>query len=117
MDTALVFFIARMGNYSEWWRLMSSITPTIWLVLVIGLPISISVRETRREAITALVEFCFAKLQVSRIAIVCDPANLASQKLIERCHAKRESIARHRFLFHGEPRDGVVYSLIPSDLI
>lgn len=70
-----------------------------------------------REAITALVEFCFAKLQVSRIEIVCDPENLASQKLIERCHAKRESIARHRFLFHGEPRDGVVYSLIPSDLI
>ncbi|MGU3847471.1 GNAT family N-acetyltransferase, partial [Vibrio diabolicus] len=29
---------------------------------------------------------------------------------------QKETIARNRFIFHGKPKDGVVYSLLPADL-
>ncbi|EIV8662912.1 GNAT family N-acetyltransferase [Vibrio parahaemolyticus] len=70
-----------------------------------------------QEAIKALAEFCFAKLSLTRIEIVCDPDNNASQALIESVGAKKEAIARNRFIFHGKPKDGVVYSLLPTDLL
>ncbi|MGR4990203.1 GNAT family N-acetyltransferase [Vibrio rotiferianus] len=69
-----------------------------------------------QEAIGALAEFCFAKLSLTRVEIVCDPDNIASQALIESVGAQKEAIARNRFIFHGKPKDGVVYSLLPSDL-
>jgi RimJ/RimL family protein N-acetyltransferase len=69
-----------------------------------------------QEAIRALAEFCFAKLSLTRVEIVCDPDNIASQTLIESVGAKKEAIARNRFIFHGKPKDGVVYSLLPTDL-
>ncbi|WP_039976270.1 GNAT family N-acetyltransferase [Vibrio jasicida] len=69
-----------------------------------------------QEAIRALAEFCFAKLSLTRVEIVCDPDNIASQALIESVGAKKEAIARNRFIFHGKPKDGVVYSLLPTDL-
>ncbi|BCN24657.1 GNAT family N-acetyltransferase [Vibrio alfacsensis] len=69
-----------------------------------------------QESIAALAEFCFAQLSLTRIEIVCDPDNTASQALIESVGAKRETIARNRFIFHGKTKDGVVYSLLPIDL-
>ncbi len=69
-----------------------------------------------RRAVLALAEFCFARLKLSRIEIVCDPENHASQALIERCGALKEGVVRNRFIFADQPRDGVVYSLIPEDL-
>ncbi|MEQ1433088.1 GNAT family N-acetyltransferase, partial [Salmonella enterica] len=45
-----------------------------------------------QEAIKALAEFCFAKLSLTRIEIVCDPDNNASQALIESVGAKKEAI-------------------------
>ncbi|ELL0595777.1 TPA: GNAT family N-acetyltransferase [Vibrio vulnificus] len=69
-----------------------------------------------KEAMWALAEFCFAKLKLTRLEIVCAIDNQASQKLIESCHAKQETIARNRFVFHDKPQDGVVYSLIPQDM-
>lgn len=68
------------------------------------------------EAIRALAEFCFAKLNLTRVEIVCDLDNTASQALIESVGAQKETIARNRFIFHGKPKDGVVYALLPSDL-
>ncbi|WP_050918313.1 GNAT family N-acetyltransferase [Vibrio campbellii] len=69
-----------------------------------------------QESIRSLAEFCFAKLNLTRVEIVCDPDNTASQALIESVGAQNEAIARNRFIFHGKPKDGVVYSLLPSDL-
>ncbi len=73
-------------------------------------------RGYAREAVRALAEFCFAKLGLTRIEIVCDPDNIASQTLIESVGACKETIARNRFIFKGKPKDGVVYSLLPQDL-
>ncbi len=69
-----------------------------------------------QEAVRSLAEFCFAKLSLTRLEIVCDPDNLASQALIESIGAQKEAIARNRFIFNRKPKDGVVYSLLPSDL-
>lgn len=44
-----------------------------------------------QEAIKALAEFCFAKLSLTRIEIVCDPDNNASQALMESVGAKKRS--------------------------
>lgn len=66
-----------------------------------------------QEALNGLVTFCFEKLKVSRIEIVCDPDNLPSQQLALRCAAVFETRARNRYLFSGKPKDGMVYSIIP----
>ncbi|MDN3613197.1 GNAT family N-acetyltransferase [Vibrio gallaecicus] len=65
------------------------------------------------EALQALINFCFEQLKLTRLEIVCDPDNLPSQRLIERCGAEKEAIARNRFVFNGKPKDGVVFSIIP----
>lgn len=66
-----------------------------------------------REALSALVEYCFSHLGLTRLEIVCDPANAPSQQLALACGGQQESLARNRYMFNGEPRDGIVYGLIP----
>lgn len=67
-----------------------------------------------KEALEALIEFCFSQLKLTRLEIVCDLENLASQKLALACGAVKESIARNRFIFNDKPKDGIVFSLIPE---
>jgi len=66
-----------------------------------------------RKALLALCEFCFDILKLTRLEIVCDPDNLASQKLATACGAKFETLAANRFIFNGKPKQGAVYSIIP----
>ncbi|MBD1565439.1 GNAT family protein [Vibrio sp. SA48] len=68
-----------------------------------------------KEALDALIEFCFSKLELTRLEIVCDPDNLPSQQLALACGAKMEALAKNRFLFHGLPKDGIVFSVIPTN--
>ncbi len=67
-----------------------------------------------KEAVDALIEFCFSQLKLTRIEIVCDTENLPSQKLALACGAVKENVARNRFLFNDQPKDGIVFSLIPE---
>ncbi|WP_194437744.1 GNAT family N-acetyltransferase [Vibrio fluminensis] len=67
-----------------------------------------------RKALMALCEFCFDILKLTRLEIVCDPDNHASQKLAIACGAKFETLAANRFLFNGKPKQGAVYSIIPE---
>lgn len=67
-----------------------------------------------KEALEALIEFCFSQLKLTRLEIVCDIENLASQKLALTCGALQETIARNRFIFNDKPKDGIVFSLIPE---
>lgn len=66
------------------------------------------------KALSALCEFCFDILKLTRLEIVCDPDNHASQKLAMACGAKFETLAANRFLFNGKPKQGAVYSIIPE---
>lgn len=64
----------------------------------------------------AAAAFGFGTLGLQRIEIVAALGNLASQRCAERIGARREGVARHRILLHGQAEDAVVYSLLPSDL-
>ncbi|AMG04857.1 GNAT family N-acetyltransferase [Vibrio mimicus] len=66
-----------------------------------------------KEALTALILFCFERLELTRLEIVCDPDNVPSQALALRCGAVQEQVAPNRFLYAGEPKAGIVFSLIP----
>lgn len=66
-----------------------------------------------REALNALIEYCFSHMKLTRLEIVCDPDNAPSQRLAIACGAQQESLARNRYLFNGQPRDGIVFALIP----
>lgn len=67
-----------------------------------------------RKALLALCEFCFDILKLTRLEIICDPDNLASQKLATACGAKFETLAVNRFIFNGKPKQGAVYSIVPK---
>ncbi|MCK6262805.1 GNAT family N-acetyltransferase [Vibrio sp. ZSDE26] len=66
-----------------------------------------------KEAVQKVIEFCFDLLKVTRIELVCDPQNEASHALAASCGAEKESVARNRFIFDGQPKDGLIFSLIP----
>ncbi|EEY98407.1 putative ribosomal-protein-serine acetyltransferase [Vibrio sp. RC586] len=66
-----------------------------------------------REALTALILFCFERLELTRLEIVCDPENVPSQALALKCGAVQEQLALNRFLYAGDPKAGIVFSLIP----
>ncbi|WP_114766912.1 GNAT family N-acetyltransferase [Vibrio rhodolitus] len=67
-----------------------------------------------RKALSALCEFCFDILKLTRLEVVCDPDNQASQHLVVACGGKFETLAANRFLFNGKPKQGAVYSIIPE---
>ncbi|QIA63808.1 GNAT family N-acetyltransferase [Vibrio astriarenae] len=66
-----------------------------------------------KKSVTALVNFCFEMLKVTRIEAVCDPCNSVSRQLIERCGGQFETIARNRYIYENRAYDGAVYSIIP----
>ena len=68
-----------------------------------------------KEAIDALVEFCFSILKVTRIEIVCDPDNVPSQKLAQSCGASFEVSAPNRYIYNGIPKQGLVYAILPPE--
>lgn len=68
-----------------------------------------------KEALTALIEWSFTDLKLTRLEIVCDPENLPSQQLAIACGAEQECLARNRFIFAGQPRTGVVLSIVANE--
>ncbi|HZG19074.1 MULTISPECIES: GNAT family N-acetyltransferase [Herbaspirillum] len=67
-------------------------------------------------AARAAAAFAFAKTGLTRLEIVAQAGNLRSQRVAEKTGATLECLARNRLVFHGEPRDATVFSLVPSDL-
>ena len=66
------------------------------------------------KALNSLIEFCFDILKLTRLEIICDPNNIASQNLALACGAQFETIAANRFVLDGKPKRGAVYSIIPE---
>lgn len=67
-------------------------------------------------AARAAAVFAFAHTGLTRLEIVAQAGNLRSQRVAEKTGATLECLARNRLVFHGEPRDAKVFSLIPADL-
>lgn len=76
--------------------------------------------RTGRGAATAAVRrvarFGFEELDLSRIEILVDRDNPASQRVAVKAGAFREAVLRNRIVDRGRPCDGVMFSLIPEDL-
>ncbi|OEF23536.1 GNAT family N-acetyltransferase [Vibrio rumoiensis] len=67
-----------------------------------------------KEATQAVIDFCFSQLKLTRIEFVCAPDNLASHNVALACGAKSEGLARNRYIFNAQPKDGLVFSIIPT---
>ncbi len=63
-----------------------------------------------------LAQFGFGELKLSRLELVIDVDNQASQRVAEKLGAFREGVLRQRLFVHNQARDAVMYSLIPRDL-
>lgn len=69
------------------------------------------------SAALLLARFGFEKLYFNRIEIVAATGNIASRRVAEKTGATREGIMRNVMSVHGRILDGVLFSLIPGDLL
>lgn len=60
-----------------------------------------------------LAEFGFRHLGLTRLELVIEPDNVASQRVAEKAGAVREGRLRNRLVVDGRPRDAFMYGLVP----
>jgi len=68
------------------------------------------------RAVILMARFAFDSLGMQRMEIVIEPENLASLRVAEKAGAISEGYLRNRLFNRGEPRDAVIFSLVPMDL-
>ncbi len=64
------------------------------------------------EATVALLEFGFTTLSLHRIAATCDPANVASVRVLEKCGMDYEGRLRDHLSVRGGWRDSLLYAAV-----
>ncbi|MGF1685758.1 GNAT family N-acetyltransferase [Photobacterium japonica] len=69
------------------------------------------------EACVAVSQFAFQTLGLTRLEIVTHLGNLASQRTALACRAQFECTARNRIVMHDKAVNGLLFSLIPADII
>jgi len=67
------------------------------------------------EAVAALVNFIFTRLQVHKIIALCDPDNQSSYKLMEKLGMQREGLLRQHFKIGDHWTDELVYGLLADE--
>jgi [ribosomal protein S5]-alanine N-acetyltransferase len=65
-------------------------------------------------AATAMVRFGFEQLGLHRVEATCDPANVASARVLEKAGMTREGLMRDHMLTRGSWRDSLLYAAIRS---
>lgn len=68
------------------------------------------------EALEGVISYGFKHLQLERIEALIDPANMASQKLVEKHGFLKEGLLRHYEYTCGKFDDLYMYSLLKGDL-
>jgi len=68
------------------------------------------------EALEAVVKYGYHHLQLERIEALIEPANVPSQKLVEKQGFIREGLLRHYEFARGKFDDLYMYSIIKEDL-
>ncbi len=68
------------------------------------------------RAVVMMARFAFESMGMQRMEIVIEPENLASLRVAEKAGAISEGYLRNRLYNRGEPRDAVIFSLVPKDL-
>jgi RimJ/RimL family protein N-acetyltransferase len=69
------------------------------------------------EALSELIKISFETLGLTRLEIICDPDNFQSHKVALSCRGLSEGLSRNRFIYNGEAKDGMVFSIIPDDIV
>jgi ribosomal-protein-alanine N-acetyltransferase len=67
------------------------------------------------EAAKRLISFGFTQLKLHRIFATCDPLNLASAKVLEKCGMKLEGRLRENKLIGKMWRDSLVYAILEHE--
>ena len=67
------------------------------------------------EALTALRDYAFNILDLSRLEAACLPENMASRRLLERCRFKYEGVAQAYLQINGRWRNHVLYACLRAD--
>ncbi|MBB5516052.1 ribosomal-protein-alanine N-acetyltransferase [Rubricella aquisinus] len=67
------------------------------------------------EALSALVDHAFHRMDLSRIEAACLPENAASRALLERCGFKYEGVAQSYLQIAGRWRNHVLYAQLRND--
>ena len=67
------------------------------------------------EALTALRDYAFNMLDLSRLEAACLPENMASRRLLERCRFKYEGVAQAYLQINGRWRNHVLYACLRAD--
>lgn len=68
-----------------------------------------------QEALAALIAYGFGPLELHRIEADIHPDNIASGRILEGLHFRREGLLRERWFVSGEISDSVIYGLLRSD--
>lgn len=73
-------------------------------------------RGVASRAARLMARFAFEKLKMQRVEIVVEVENAPSLRAAEKAGATREGLLRNRLNNRGEPRDALIFSLIPRDM-
>lgn len=67
------------------------------------------------EALAAVRDHAFHRMDLSRLEAACLPENRASRRLLERCQFKYEGVAQAYLQINGRWRNHVLYAALRSD--
>jgi len=67
------------------------------------------------EALRALLAFTFRELNAHRVFARCEPANVASARVMEKAGMRREAHFRERYWVKGEWRDALEYAILDHE--
>jgi RimJ/RimL family protein N-acetyltransferase len=72
-------------------------------------------RGIATEAVRRLTRWAFEEQGLERLTLIVDVANVASQKVAERCGYVRDGVLRNAYVKPGIRADTIIYSRLPSD--
>lgn len=67
------------------------------------------------EAVRALADYAFKRLELHRLYADCDPRNIASRRVAEKLGMRQEGVLRENWYLKGEWCDSVIYGLLASE--
>lgn len=67
------------------------------------------------EAVQILIDYLFLSANVVRVQAETNPANRASQRVLEKTGFKKEGVIRKSVFIRGEWHDGVMYSILREE--
>jgi ribosomal-protein-alanine N-acetyltransferase len=64
------------------------------------------------SAVRAVVRYAFEDLDLHRVEAACQPDNLASRRVLEKCNFTQEGVARAYLKINGQWRDHVLFGIV-----